>query len=314
MNTAPDQTTAASQRSPSHLSTPALGLAALGVVFGDIGTNPLYTLKTVLEVTGGARSEPAAILGPLSLILWTLIIVTSLKYVTVALRVDNGGEGGILALMALLRRMPGRRPLLITLFGLFGAALVYGDAAITPAISVMSALEGLNIVAPHLQRYVLPAAVVTLVALFAVQRQGTARIGRLLGPVMLIWFVTIALLGLRGMAQHPAVLWALNPAVGLRYLYGLRGNDRVVAPSATPGSAPRVISYKSTMFDVPILEYRPYRSFSSNQSSTVLVRLFGAADVPHSGEVVAPVGAPNVDLRTVWSVGLRFMFDCRYYP
>ena len=162
----PAQTTEVSQAAPSHPSVPALSLAALGVVFGDIGTSPLYTLKTVLDVTG--HSEPAAILGALSLILWTLIIVTSLKYVAIALRLDNGGEGGILALMALLRRMQVRRHPLIMLLGLGGAALVYGDAAITPAISVMSALEGLNIVAPHLERYVLPATAVILVALFAV--------------------------------------------------------------------------------------------------------------------------------------------------
>ena len=142
----PAQTTEVSQAAPSHPSVPALSLAALGVVFGDIGTSPLYTLKTVLDVTGGA--QPAAILGALSLILWTLIIVTSLKYVALALRVDNGGEGGILALMALLRRTRERPQPVVMFIGLFGAALVYGDAAITPAISVMSALEGLTIVAP----------------------------------------------------------------------------------------------------------------------------------------------------------------------
>jgi KUP system potassium uptake protein len=214
-----DQTTEASHPTLTHPSIPGLSLAALGVVFGDIGTSPLYTLKTVLDVTGGAHSEPAAILGALSLILWTLIIITSLKYVSIALRADNGGEGGILALMALLRRKHERRQPLIMFMGLFGAALVYGDATITPAISVMSALEGLNTVAPHLQRYVLPATTVILVALFAAQHQGTARIGRLLGPVMLIWFATIALLGLWGIAQYPAVLWALDPTVGLRYLF-----------------------------------------------------------------------------------------------
>src|SRR3974390_2046170 len=201
-----------------RLSVPALSLAALGVVFGDIGTSPLYTFKTVLDVTGGAHSDPSAVLGALSLILWTLIIVTSLKYVSIALRIDNGGEGGILALMALLRRTYGQLPI-VTLIGLGGAALVYGDATITPAISVMSALEGLNIVAPHLARYVLPATAVILIALFAIQQQGTARIGRLLGPVMLVWFVTISVLGLWGIAQHPAVLWALNPVVGARYLF-----------------------------------------------------------------------------------------------
>src|SRR3974377_1376741 len=143
----PDQTTAAPQYVPTHLtSMSALSLAALGVVFGDIGTSPLYTLKTVLDITG-PHPGPAAILGSLSLILWTLIIVTSVKYVTIALRVDNGGEGGILALMALLRRMDwGRKPLIIFV-ALFGAALVYGDAAITPAISVMSAVAGLGSVA-----------------------------------------------------------------------------------------------------------------------------------------------------------------------
>ena len=136
------QKTEASQSAPTHVSMPALSLAALGVVFGDIGTSPLYTFKTVLDVTG--HSEPAAILGALSLILWTLIIVTSLKYVTIALRMDNGGEGGILALMALLRSTHKLQQSFIILIGLFGAALVYGDGAITPAISVLSALEGLN--------------------------------------------------------------------------------------------------------------------------------------------------------------------------
>jgi KUP system potassium uptake protein len=197
----------------------ALSLAALGVVFGDIGTSPLYCLKTVLDVTGGSHPKPTAILGALSLILWTLIIVTSLKYVSIALRLDNGGEGGILALMALLRRLRGRKQFLIMLMGLVGAALVYGDATITPAISVMSALEGLNIVAPHLERYVVPATVVILLGLFAVQYHGTERIGRLLGPIMLIWFATISLLGVGGIVQHPEVLRALNPAVGIRYLF-----------------------------------------------------------------------------------------------
>ena len=219
------QTTELSESAHSQ-SLPALSLAALGVVFGDIGTSPLYTFKTVLDVTG--HSEPAVILGALSLILWTLIIVTSLKYVAIALRMDNNGEGGILALMALLRRMYGQRQPLILFMGLCGAALVYGDATITPAISVMSALEGLNIVAPHLERYVLPVTVVVLIALFVVQQQGTERIGRLLGPIMLIWFVTIALLGLWGIVQHPAVLWALDPTVGVRYLFAGGGTTTLL--------------------------------------------------------------------------------------
>ena len=273
----PDQTTAASPSAPIRLSMPALSFAALGVVFGDIGTSPLYTLKTVLGVTGGAHSEPAAVLGALSLILWTLIIVTSLKCVTFALRVDNNGEGGIVALMALLRRTLGRQQTLIMFIGLCGAALVYGDAAITPAISVMSALEGLNIVATHLERYVLPAAVVILVALFAVQRQGTARIGRLLGPVMLIWFVTIALLGLWGIAQHPAVLWALNPTVGLRYLFAgggtttllvvggvflcVTGAEALYADLGHFGRVPIRLAWSSLVFPALILNYAGQAGF-----------------------------------------------------
>ena len=212
----PDQATEASQPTSSH-SLPALSLAALGVVFGDIGTSPLYALKAVLDVT--TENPPTEILGALSLIVWTLIIITSVKYITLAMRVDNDGEGGILALMALLR-MRNVRQALVVFIGLFGAALIYGDSAITPAISVLSALEGLNIVTPDMQSYVLPAAVGILIALFAVQQQGTARIGQVIGPVMLLWFVVMALLGVWGIVQHPAVLWALNPVVGLRYLFG----------------------------------------------------------------------------------------------
>ncbi len=185
-------------------SLPALGLSALGVVFGDIGTSPLYTLKTVLDVTGD-HPAPATTLGALSLVVWTLIIITSVKYVSFAMRVDNDGEGGILALMSLLGVKRRHRPVIIAI-GLLGAALIYGDGAITPAISVLSALEGLEIATPAFHPYILPASVVILVALFAVQPQGTARIGRAFGPVMALWFVVIALLGLGGIWQHPAVL------------------------------------------------------------------------------------------------------------
>jgi KUP system potassium uptake protein len=190
-------------------SLPRLGLAALGVVFGDIGTSPLYTLKTVLAATGAEKSE-ATIFGILSLVVWTLIIITSIKYVSFAMRVDNDGEGGILALMSLLGAKRHRRPIIVAV-GLFGAALIYGDGAITPAISVLSALEGLELVAPSLTPFILPITVAVLVALFALQPLGTARIGRAFGPIMLIWFVTMAVLGLKGILQHPSVLFALNP-------------------------------------------------------------------------------------------------------
>jgi KUP system potassium uptake protein len=193
-------------------SLPALSFSALGVVFGDIGTSPLYTLKTVLGLTG-AHPGPAATLGSLSLVIWTLIVVTSIKYVSFAMRIDNDGEGGILALMALLGVKRQHRPTIVAL-GLFGAALIYGDGAITPAISVLSALEGLDIVTPSFQPYILPAAMVILVALFAIQPLGTTRIGRAFGPIMALWFLVMALLGLWGIVQHPAVLYAIDPRAG----------------------------------------------------------------------------------------------------
>jgi KUP system potassium uptake protein len=199
----------------SSLAT--MGLSALGIVFGDIGTSPLYTLKTVLDLTGGTPT-PDVVLGVLSLILWTLIIITSVKYVTVAMSIDNDGEGGILALMALVGIKKRQSPAIVAA-GLFGAALIYGDGAITPAISVLSALEGLNIAAPALKAFVLPAAVAILVALFALQPLGTSRIGKAFGPIMGLWFLSIAVLGILGIARHPAVFAAFNPLIGLHYLF-----------------------------------------------------------------------------------------------
>jgi KUP system potassium uptake protein len=195
----------------------ALGLAALGIVFGDIGTSPLYTLKTVLSFNKGTPASDT-VLGVLSLIVWTLIIITSVKYVVVAMSIDNDGEGGILALMSLLCIKKHQQPIIVAI-GLFGAALIYGDGAITPAISVLSAVEGLNIATPALAPYVLPAAVTILVALFAIQPLGTARIGKAFGPTMGLWFGAIAILGILGIVRHPAVLAALNPVYGLHYLF-----------------------------------------------------------------------------------------------
>jgi KUP system potassium uptake protein len=199
------------------------GLAALGIVFGDIGTSPLYTLKTAFDFLGG-DATPDRILGMLSLLLWTLFLITSIKYVTIAMSIDNDGEGGILALMSLLGVQRRHRPAII-LAGLLGAALIYGDGAITPAISVLSALEGFEIAAPSLTNYVLPAAVVVLVLLFAVQPLGTSRIGAAFGPVMLVWFLSIGALGLWGVARDPEVLLALNPLYGVHLLAtnGMRG-------------------------------------------------------------------------------------------
>ena len=247
---------------------PAVSLAALGVVFGDIGTSPLYAFKTVLDVTG-AHPDPETTLGALSLIVWTLIVVTSVKYVSVAMSIDNEGEGGILALMSLLgvRR---RSRSFIVLAGLFGAALIYGDGVITPAISVLSALEGTSVVAPGLQPYVLPAAVVILLGLFAVQHQGTHRIGRLFGPIMALWFSVIALLGLWGIAQHPAVLWALNPVLGARYLLSggataflllggvflcVTGAEALYADMGHFGRRPIRLAWSALVFPALVLNY-----------------------------------------------------------
>ena len=194
-----------------------LMLGALGVVYGDIGTSPLYTLKTALEWAGGATPDVA--IGMLSLIVWTLLITTSLKYVTVVMRADNDGEGGILALMSLLGIKHGERIVVIAI-GVLGAALLYGDGAITPAISVLSALEGLKIPAPQIAPYIVPMSALVLVGLFALQSQGSERIGKLFGPIMTIWFVTIGLLGLGGILSHPGVLVALDPRYGFSYLFG----------------------------------------------------------------------------------------------
>src|ERR1700744_1588799 len=202
---------------------PTLALSALGIVFGDIGTSPLYTFKTGLG-TAAAPSDPATVLGALSLVLWTLFILTTVKYVSFAMRVDKDGEGGILALMALLGVKKQHRPTIVAV-GLFGAALIYDDGAITPAISVLSALEGLKMATPALQPYVVPAAVVILLALFAIQSRGTAAIGHFFGPVMLLWFVAMAVMGVSGIVQHPKVFASLNPFYGLSYLFsnGLTG-------------------------------------------------------------------------------------------
>ena len=200
----------------SRTALAALGVGALGVVFGDIGTSPLYTLKTAFEFLGG-QPTPDRILGMLSLVVWTLFLITTIKYVVIAMSIDNDGEGGILALMSLLGIKEHRRPTIV-LAGLLGAALIYGDGAITPAISVLSALEGLNIAAPALGSYVVPAAAAILVALFAVQSLGTSRIGATFGPIMLVWFLTIGALGLWGVLQHPSVLRAVNPYYGLHLL------------------------------------------------------------------------------------------------
>jgi KUP system potassium uptake protein len=197
----------------------ALSLGAIGVVYGDIGTSPLYTLQTALS-HDGMHPSSESIYGVLSLIFWALIIVVSLKYVLFIMRADNKGEGGIMALMALALRGVGGQPKLrwlLAIVGIFGAALFYGDGVITPAISVLSAVEGVKVAAPGLAHWVVPVTAVILFFLFALQRHGTERVGRLFGPVMVIWFIVIGLLGARMILTEPHVLYALNPYYGVRF-------------------------------------------------------------------------------------------------
>src|SRR3984957_9599346 len=190
----------------------AATLGALGVVYGDIGTSPLYALKEAAKAaTHGGPLTHEAILGVVSLILWALILIISVKYALLILRADNHGEGGIVALLALLsarNAAPGTWRAGLLVVGLVGAALLYGDGAITPAISVLSALEGLKVDAPSLAPAVVPLTVVILIALFAVQKKGAAFIGGIFGPIMLGWFLAIAALGIHGIAGAPAVLEA----------------------------------------------------------------------------------------------------------
>jgi KUP system potassium uptake protein len=201
-----------------------LALAALGVVYGDIGTSPLYAIKECFTSDYGLAPSAPNVLGVLSLVFWSLLLVIVVKYLTFIMRADNHGEGGILALLALLR--PASRPTswLIT-FGLFGAALLYGDGVITPAISVLSAVEGLEVAAPALAPWILPVTVAILAALFLVQRRGTAGVGAVFGPVTLVWFVSIAASGLPWIATRPSVLAALDPTHALRFLvhHGFHG-------------------------------------------------------------------------------------------
>jgi len=191
----------------------AMALGALGVVYGDIGTSPLYSV----QVTFGEQGIPVSpdnVLGVLSLIFWSLVMVVSLKYVVFIMRADNKGEGGIMALMALAQRGARDNVTLrrvIVVLGLFGASLFYGDGVITPAVSILSAVEGVKVAAPALDRWVVPITLVIVVALFAVQRSGTARMGAAFGPIMVVWFATLAALGLYQIVQEPGVVYALNP-------------------------------------------------------------------------------------------------------
>ncbi|MEK1844024.1 MAG: potassium transporter Kup, partial [Pseudomonas sp.] len=205
-----------------HSAAKPIGMlvAAVGVVYGDIGTSPLYTLKEVFSGGYGVPVNHDGVLGILALIFWSLIWVVSIKYMMFVLRADNQGEGGIMALTALARRAAGGHAKLRTLLvvcGLIGAALFYGDSMITPAISVLSAIEGLGLAFEGIDHWVVPLSLIVLVALFLIQRHGTARIGILFGPIMVTWFLVLGALGVYGISQHPEVLQAMNPVWGVRF-------------------------------------------------------------------------------------------------
>ncbi|HET6551296.1 MAG TPA: potassium transporter Kup [Solirubrobacter sp.] len=212
-------------------ATAALVLGAIGVVFGDIGTSPLYTLRTVFALEHGLAPGREEVFGVVSLIFWAIALIVSVKYVTLIMRADNDGEGGIMALIALIQRADLRTrgaQLALVLLGVFGASLFYGDGMITPAISVLSAVEGLEVVNRDLKEVVLPLTVIVLTALFAVQRFGTGRVGGLFGPIMCVWFAVLAASGLGRLLQDPSILGALSPHHGVEFLLN-HGHEAFVA-------------------------------------------------------------------------------------
>ncbi|HVF35537.1 MAG TPA: potassium transporter Kup [Candidatus Saccharimonadia bacterium] len=197
-----------------------LAILAIGVVYGDIGTSPLYTMKEAFGPAHGLAPTAGNVLGILSLVLWSLLLVVTIKYVAVILRADNRGEGGIIAMMSLAQRalpLDSATAYLVGILGIFGAALFFGDGVITPAISVLSAVEGLEVLAPDLHRFVLPVTIGVLLALFAVQRGGTQRVGTVFGPIMVTWFVALAVLGIAKIASYPQILAAFNPVYAVKF-------------------------------------------------------------------------------------------------
>ncbi|SAK60792.1 potassium uptake protein [Caballeronia ptereochthonis] len=248
---------------------PALALGAIGVVFGDIGTSPLYTLRECLKAAGGV--SPTNVYGIVSLILWSIIVVVTLKYVCFVMRADNDGEGGILALTALASEVaPVRlRRVLLTL-GVFGAAMFYGDSMITPAISVISAVEGVTLIDPHLSEWIVPIALVILTGLFDLQKRGTGAVGKLFGPVMLLWFVALAVIGVTNIVGRPGILLAVSPTYAFVFathapatafivlgsvFLALTGGEALYADMGHFGKTPIRVSWLVLVFPALVLNY-----------------------------------------------------------
>lgn len=249
----------------------ALTLGAIGVVYGDIGTSPIYAFREALRpVTDADGVNRAEVLGLLSLLIWTLILIVTVKYVIFLLRADNRGEGGVLALYTLVRLAIGRRSIPVLALALMGSALFFGDAILTPAISVLSAVEGVELVMPSLERFVVPATLVILLALFLVQRGGTARIAVLFGPITLVWFLVLAVLGLWHIGENPEVLLAFNPLYGLRFLVSheivaftvlgavflaVTGAEALYADLGHFGRPPIIVAWMALVFPALVLNY-----------------------------------------------------------
>ncbi|MCW2560797.1 MAG: family potassium uptake protein, partial [Mycobacterium sp.] len=223
--TTSEPTSPAPARSGRQTARLALVVGALGVVFGDVGTSPIYTVQTIFNPDDPhpVPINTDNVYGVVSLIFWTVMIIVTLTYVTLVMRADNDGEGGIMALIALVRRWGARRgrtAVVLAALGVFGAALFSGDSMITPAISVLSAVEGMKVIDPGLQGWVVPITVIIIVALFAVQRRGTGAMGRLFGPVMIGWFISIGACGVNGIVDHPQLLAALSPVYAVKFMTG----------------------------------------------------------------------------------------------
>lgn len=251
------------------LSTVTLG--AIGVVYGDIGTSPLYTLRECLSGHGDFGVQHNAILGFLSLIFWLLVLVVSLKYISFVMRADNAGEGGILTLMSLaVSNTSARSTAFFIIIGLIGGSFFYGEVVITPAVSILSAVEGLEVAAPSLDIWILPIAIAVLTLLFVIQKHGTSIVGRLFGPVMLVWFMVLALLGVRGIISHPQVLQALNPIWALHFfaeykqisffalgavVLAITGVEALYADMGHFGKLPIRVAWFSTVLPSLVLNY-----------------------------------------------------------
>jgi KUP system potassium uptake protein len=286
--------------STEQTSKPGLvggGLAALGIVFGDLGTSPLYTLQTVVGDAGG-KVDHEALFGSLSLLVWALVVVVTLKYATLVMKADDHGEGGILALLSIARPRFGggmfSRGTLLTCAGLFGAALLYGDGVITPSISVLSALEGTETVTSAVKPYILPLAVLILAVLFAAQPFGTASIGTIFGPVMLGWFLIIGLLGVHNLLAHPAVLAALDPRIGAHFLIthgwgsfvvlggvflALTGAEALYADMGHVGRGPVRLAWFAIVFPALLLSYAGQVAFMDAHQGVQGNPFF--ASIPH---------------------------------